>query len=173
MQNVKDLKSYLGGQWVWGSGTPQNLYNPTTDEVVAQVNASGLDLRPALDFARKEGGSQLRAMTFAQRATLLESMSKTIHAKRDELIEIGRINAGNTRADAKFDIDGASQTLMYYANLGKTLEDFTLMTDGGAVENGEVAITYLGRLDDVAHHGTDEIHSELTALVGESNTLHS
>jgi hypothetical protein len=47
------------------------------------------------------------------------------------------------------------------------------MTDGGAVENGEVAITYLGRLDDVAHHGTDEIHSELTALVGESNTLHS
>jgi 3,4-dehydroadipyl-CoA semialdehyde dehydrogenase len=135
MQNVKDLKSYLGGQWVWGSGTPQNLYNPTTDEVVAQVNASGLDLRPALDFARKEGGSQLRAMTFAQRATLLESMSKTIHAKRDELIEIGRINAGNTRADAKFDIDGASQTLMYYANLGKTLEDFTLMTDGGAVES--------------------------------------
>jgi 5'-nucleotidase len=46
-------------------------------------------------------------------------------------------------------------------------------TDGGAVENGEVAITYLGRLDDVAHHGTDEIHGELTALVGESNTLHS
>jgi hypothetical protein len=46
-------------------------------------------------------------------------------------------------------------------------------TDGGAVENGEVAITYLGRLDDVAHHGTEEIHSELTALVGESNTLHS
>lgn len=46
-------------------------------------------------------------------------------------------------------------------------------TDGGAVENGEVAITYLGRLDDVAHHGTEEIHGELTALVGESNTLHS
>ena len=43
-------------------------------------------------------------------------------------------------------------------------------TDGGAVENGEVAITYLGRLDDVAHHGTDEIHGELTSLVGPTNS---
>lgn len=38
-------------------------------------------------------------------------------------------------------------------------------TDGGAVENGEVSITYLGRLDDVAHHGTDEIHDALSNLV--------
>ena len=40
-------------------------------------------------------------------------------------------------------------------------------TDGGAVENGEVSITYLGRLDDVAHHGTDEIHDALSGLVGD------
>jgi 5'-nucleotidase len=46
-------------------------------------------------------------------------------------------------------------------------------TDGGAVENGEVAITYIGRLDDVAHHGTEEIHGELTSLVGSTNILHS
>jgi hypothetical protein len=38
-------------------------------------------------------------------------------------------------------------------------------TDGGAVENGEVSITYLGRLDDVPHHGTDEIHNALSGLV--------
>lgn len=46
-------------------------------------------------------------------------------------------------------------------------------TDGGAVENGEVSITYLGRFDDVPHHGTDEIHGELSGLVGEQNTLRS
>lgn len=46
-------------------------------------------------------------------------------------------------------------------------------TDGGAVENGEVSVTYLGRLDDVAHHGTDDIHDALTGLVGNSNILHS
>ena len=46
-------------------------------------------------------------------------------------------------------------------------------TDGGAVENGEVSITYLGRYDDVPHHGTDEIHGELSGLVGDQNTLRS
>ena len=46
-------------------------------------------------------------------------------------------------------------------------------TDGGAVENGEVSITYIGRYDDVPHHGTDEIHGELDGLVGGQNTLRS
>jgi 5'-nucleotidase len=51
--------------------------------------------------------------------------------------------------------------------------ELPLHTDGGAVENGEVSITYLGRFDDVPHHGTDSIHGELSSLVGESNALHS
>ena len=46
-------------------------------------------------------------------------------------------------------------------------------TDGGAVESGYVAVTYVSRYDDVAHHGTDEIHGELTGLVGDANTLRS
>lgn len=46
-------------------------------------------------------------------------------------------------------------------------------SDGGAVENGEVSITYLSRFDDVSHHGTDDIHDALTGLVGNSNILHS
>ena len=46
-------------------------------------------------------------------------------------------------------------------------------TDGGAVEAGYVAVTYVSRYDDVEHHGTDEIHGELTGLVGDANTLRS
>ncbi|MFM8601533.1 MAG: 5'/3'-nucleotidase SurE [Actinomycetota bacterium] len=46
-------------------------------------------------------------------------------------------------------------------------------TDGGAVENGEVSITYLSRFDDVADHGTDLIHAALDGLVGGMNTLRS
>ena len=46
-------------------------------------------------------------------------------------------------------------------------------TDGGAVENGEVSITYLSRFDDVEHHGTDEIHDAPTGLVGSRNVLRS
>lgn len=46
-------------------------------------------------------------------------------------------------------------------------------TDGGAVENGEVSITYLSRFQDVPHHGTDEIHGALSDLVGPQNNLYS
>lgn len=47
--------------------------------------------------------------------------------------------------------------------------DLPVHTDGGAVENGEVSISYLSRFDDVPHHGTDEIHGALTDLVGNIN----
>ena len=46
-------------------------------------------------------------------------------------------------------------------------------TDGGAVEAGYVAVTYVSRYDDVAEHGTEEIHGALTGLVGDANLLHS
>jgi 5'-nucleotidase len=68
--------------------------------------------------------------------------------------------------------EGYSDSYYVRMNYGETME-MPAATDGGAVENGEVAITYIGRLDDVAHHGTDEIHGELTSLVGIANTLHS
>lgn len=45
-------------------------------------------------------------------------------------------------------------------------------TDGGAVEEGCVSITYLSRFDDVAEHGTDHIHNSLTDLVGDANILY-
>ena len=92
--------------------------------------------RSALAFARNEGGTALRKMTFAERGQLLAGLSKAIHAAREELIEIGRINAGNTRADAKFDIDGATGTLMYYAKLAKKLGDRHTILDGSPIQIG-------------------------------------
>lgn len=39
-------------------------------------------------------------------------------------------------------------------------------TDGGAVEEGYVAISYIGRLDDVAQHGSPGIDSHLDMITG-------
>ncbi len=54
---------------------------------------------------------------------MLKALSAAIHDAREELIEASILNAGTTRSDAKFDIDGASGTLAYYASLGKKLGD--------------------------------------------------
>jgi 3,4-dehydroadipyl-CoA semialdehyde dehydrogenase len=123
------LKSYLRGEWVEGRGELATLVNPTTGEAVAKGGSGGIDLGAALELARKEGGPALRAMTFAERGAMLKAMSAAIHESRDELIEASILNAGTTRSDAKFDIDGASGTLAYYAGLGKKLGDARVIVE--------------------------------------------
>lgn len=127
---MKRLKSYLSGAWVDGSGTGSTLFNPTTGESLATCSTEGLDLNAALIFAREEGGRSLGKMSFAERGTLLIEMSKAIHAQREVLIELGKQNAGNTRGDAKFDIDGATHTLMHYGKLAESLGEGNILFDG-------------------------------------------
>lgn len=46
-------------------------------------------------------------------------------------------------------------------------------TDGGAVENGEVSVTYVDRFDDDPRITCAAVDAALTALVGDVNILHS
>ena len=133
---MQRLSSFITNDWRQGSGDQAPLYNPTTEGVVAETSTRGLDLASAVGYAREIGGATLRNMTFTERGAMLKAMAKAIHGAREELIEIGRINAGNTRGDAKFDIDGASGTLMYYAKLAGSLGDRTLLADGDPIQIG-------------------------------------
>jgi oxepin-CoA hydrolase/3-oxo-5,6-dehydrosuberyl-CoA semialdehyde dehydrogenase len=133
---MQALSSHLSGRWQSGSGKPATLFNPTTDAPLATCDTQGLDLGAALDFARTHGGPTLRAMTFAERGDLLAAMSKAIHAQREALIELAVANGGNTRGDAKFDIDGCIGTLMAYAELGKSLGDRRFLNEGAPIDIG-------------------------------------
>jgi len=126
------LKSYLNGQWQAGEGDGASLVNPTTEEAVAHASTKGLDVKSALAFGRDKGGAALRAMSFAERGALLKSWSAALHEHREALIDISLDNGGTTRKGAKFDIDGATGTLMYYASLGKKLGDKKILVDGDA-----------------------------------------
>ncbi len=123
------LKSYLAGSWQFGSGKVQTLVDPSTEEAIAEACTTGLDLGAALAWARKEGGPALRAATFATRAGWLKAISKAIHAERDALIDLSMKSAGTTRSDAKFDVDGATGTLAYYAGVGAKLGETRILTE--------------------------------------------
>lgn len=132
---MKRLANYVEGSWKSGAGErPVTLVNPSTEEVIAETDTSGIDFGRALAFAREEGGAHLRSLTFAERGALLTSMSRAIHAHRDELLDLGIENGGNTRSDAKFDVDGATGTLAYYGNLGKELAERRHLVDGETVQ---------------------------------------
>ncbi len=128
------LESYLCGSWVRGTGKAATLVNPTTEEPIAETSTAGLDFGAALRFARERGGPALRAMSFAERAEILRAMSRAIHANRDALIAAAIQNGGNTRSDAKFDIDGAMGTLAFYAELGASLGKERVLVDGDLVQ---------------------------------------
>ena len=124
------LASYVEGAWFQGKGKASQLVNPATEEVLAETSTEGLDFAKALAFARDKGGPALRALSFAGRSELLRAMSRVIHKNRDALLDLAMANGGNTRSDAKFDIDGASGTLAFYADLGKELGDRRFLVEG-------------------------------------------
>jgi oxepin-CoA hydrolase/3-oxo-5,6-dehydrosuberyl-CoA semialdehyde dehydrogenase len=133
---VLTLRSYVAGRWVEGQGALDTLVNPATEEPLARAGSAGIDRAAALDHARRQGGRALRALGFAQRGALLKAMSDALAAHREQLLDLAVANGGNTRSDAKFDVDGASFTLSSYAELGRELGDAKLLVDGEGVALG-------------------------------------
>lgn len=127
---VMRLKNFVAGKWVEGTAPYRDLHNPVTGQVIARASSVGVDMKSALDFARSRGGSALRAMSFAERGAMLDKIAKAINDQREALIDLAAENGGNTRKDAKFDIDGATATLAYYARQGAKLGDATYLIDG-------------------------------------------
>ena len=133
------LASYLSGTWSQGSGPRSTLVNPATEAPLAEVSTGGHDLAGAFTHARTVGARELGALAFAQRGALLAALAKAIHGAREELIELAVQNGGNTRSDAKFDVDGGAVTLSYYAELGATLGATHLLADGAPIQVGRTA----------------------------------
>lgn len=135
------LKSFVCGKWHEGTGKRAALLNPSTEQIVAEASSEGIDFGAVTAHARA-AGVKLRAMTFAQRAELLKALAKSVSDAREELIGLGIVNAGTTRSDSKFDIDGASSTLLFYAELGAKLGDVHALVDGEGIPLGRSARLY-------------------------------
>ena len=133
---MQHLASFVGGCWLEGRGAGTQLHNPATEEPLALASSEGLDLAAALDYARNTGGPALRSLCFAERGAILKGMAGALQGARDELLELGMRNCGNTRSDAKFDVDGAIATLLAYAELGAQLGAGRFLVDGEGIQLG-------------------------------------
>jgi phenylacetic acid degradation protein PaaN len=129
---MQALSSYLVDAWTRGDGQANVLVNPATDAPLAEIHGVA-GLGEALAHARNVGGPALRALSWKARAELLGALAKLLHGAREELIAIAVANGGNTRGDAKFDIDGAIAVLAGYAAIGAELPGTAQLLDGEAV----------------------------------------
>ncbi len=125
----ESLESYLSGRWVRGEGVETRLVDPVKGDELATVSAKGVDLKGALDYARKQGQGGLRNLGYAERAKLVGAVADVLVANRPRYEEIAIANSGNTKTDAAIDIDGGIGTLKYYARLGQNLGEARMLLD--------------------------------------------
>jgi 3,4-dehydroadipyl-CoA semialdehyde dehydrogenase len=134
------LPNYVSGQWKEGAGPGEPLVDPVTGEELARISSQGVDVKAALAFARSNGGSALRALTYRQRADLLGKIAETLAANRDEYFRISLLNLGANQADASFDADGAIYTMKYYAKIGQALADGKILKEGAPVSISKTGV---------------------------------
>jgi 3,4-dehydroadipyl-CoA semialdehyde dehydrogenase len=123
------LESYLSGRWVRGEGVETRLVDPARGDELATASAKGLDLKAALEFARRQGQGGLRPLGYAERAKLVGAVADVLVANRARYEDIAIANSGNTKTDAAIDIDGGIGTLKYYARLGAGLGEARMLLD--------------------------------------------
>ena len=131
------LSNYFSGQWQTGQGAGTALFDPVLGTELVRVDATGLDLAAGFEFARDQGGTALRALTYRERAALLGAAVKVLQANRDAYYEIATANSGTVKNDSAVDIDGGIFTLGTYAKLGESLGDRRFMLDGEAARLGK------------------------------------
>src|SRR5215813_12108231 len=110
-----NLPNFVEGQWTSAAGDGDVLTDPVLGVELARVSSAGVRYAEALQYARTVGGPALRALTYGQRAALLGRVADVLSANRDEYFRISLENAGATKTDAAFDVDGAIYTLKHYA----------------------------------------------------------
>ncbi|ARJ66613.1 phenylacetic acid degradation bifunctional protein PaaZ [Magnetospirillum sp. ME-1] len=123
------LQSYLAGRWQDGAGSGAQLKDPVSGEVLATASGDGLDMAEALAHARTTGGPALRALTFAQRAGLINAVAGVLAENRERYNSIALANSGNTAVDAALDVDGGIGTLKYYASIGRKLGEARILAE--------------------------------------------
>lgn len=124
------LESYACGRWYKGQGQAKPLLDAVRGEVVAYIDATGLDYQAMLDYARNVGGPALRAMTVHERALMMKELGLALLEVKEELYACSTYT-GATRADSWIDIDGGIGTLLSYSSKGRReLPNRKVLLDG-------------------------------------------
>lgn len=156
MNSAMQLQSFACGEWFRGKGEGVELLSAVTGEPVARASSAGLDFAAMLEYGRRVGGPNLRALTFHQRALMLKALAKYLGERKEEFYALSA-HTGATRTDSWIDIEGGIGTFFVYASKGRReLPNQHVYIDGG-VEGLSKEGTFVGRhicvpLEGVAVH---------------------
>jgi len=112
------LKSYLMGSWVEGRGPGIVVRDAVYGHPLIEVDSSGISWEDVARYAREVGGPRLRALTFRERGRRLGELARYLNARKETFYALSA-QAGATRRDSWFDVDGGIGALFSYASLAR------------------------------------------------------
>ena len=118
--SVRTYKNFIDGQWVpSASGETFPVYDPSTEEVIAQVASSNsADIEKAVKAARAAFDSGPWPTTTAQdRGRMLFKLADKIRQNTAQLAELECRNTGKPIVEAEFDIADVATCFEYYGGL--------------------------------------------------------
>ena len=122
--SVRTYKNYVNGQWVGSaSGETFPVYDPSTEEVIAQVPSSNAgDIDKAAKAARAAFDSGPWATTAAQdRGRILLKLAEKIRQNARQLAELESRNTGKPIVEAEYDIADVATCFEYYGGLANKI----------------------------------------------------
>src|SRR6202051_18434 len=117
---VRTYKNFVNGEWVASSsGETFPVYNPSTEEVIAQVSSSNAaDVDRAVKAARAAFDSGPWGQTnAAERGRILFKLADKIRQNTTVLAELESRNSGKPIVEAEFDIADVATCFEYYGGL--------------------------------------------------------
>ena len=126
------ISNYALGKWITGDGDGQNLYDASTNEVIAIASSKGLDFADMMHYGRTVGSPKLRKMTFQERGLMIKALAMYLHGIRKKYYAMS-YQTGATKVDSWIDIEGGIGNLFANASLRRKFSDQPYLVDGDQV----------------------------------------
>src|SRR5208283_1132205 len=133
---VKTYQNYINGQWTpSSSGETFSVFDPSTEEVIAQVaSASSADVDKAVKAARTAFDSGPWPQTTAQdHGRILFKLADKVRQNAAMLSEIEARNTGKPIVEAEYDIADVATCFEYYGGLASKITGQVLPVPANAL----------------------------------------
>src|SRR5258708_1251795 len=135
---------FIDGEWVKpAAGQTFATIDPSTEEEICEVaRGDAADIDRAVQAAGRAMQGPWRDISPAQRGRLLHDLARVIGEAKEEIAQLETRDVGKPLKEARGDVDGIVDTLVYNAGaadkmegstipLGREFIDFTLMEPVG------------------------------------------
>jgi oxepin-CoA hydrolase/3-oxo-5,6-dehydrosuberyl-CoA semialdehyde dehydrogenase len=123
------LQNYVAGQWLYGQGNEQALFDAVTGECLGTTSTEGIPFKEMIAYARQKGNPALRTLSFHERGNRLKALAFHLQKHLPAFYALS-YRSGATKADSWVDIEGGIGNLFSNASLRRKFPNESFCIDG-------------------------------------------